>query len=379
MAQIHIPAVFMRGGTSKGMFFMADNLPLERVQQDAIFLQSLGSPDVYGRQLNGMGGGVSSLSKAVILSKSTSPDIDIEYNFAQISVGTADVDYSTTCGNLSSAVGPFSIDHGLIEATGRMTLVRIRSVNTGKIYHAHIPTNDGKFDEQGSFTIPGVSGAGSQIRLDYLDPGGATTGFLLPTGNVSDIIHLKGEDPIEVSIIDASTGQVVVAIDRFGLSGAEQVGELEANKELMMLLDRLRRACGVLMGLASSPKDVPLGNPRIALVAPLTPYKTLADQSIQQGDAHLSTRITSMGQIHRVMPLTGAMCLGVACRIKGSVANKLAGDTTGDLLFANPSGVLPVDANVVFENEEWVAKSVTVYRTARALMEGNVLIPNTYT
>ena len=379
MAQIHIPAVFMRGGTSKGMFFMADNLPLERVQQDAIFLQSLGSPDVYGRQLNGMGGGVSSLSKAVILSKSTSPDIDIEYNFAQISVGTADVDYSTTCGNLSSAVGPFSIDHGLIEATGRMTLVRIRSVNTGKIYHAHIPTNDGKFDEQGSFTIPGVSGAGSQIRLDYLDPGGATTGFLLPTGNVSDIIHLKGEDPIEVSIIDASTGQVVVAIDRFGLSGAEQVDELEANKELMMLLDRLRRACGVLMGLASSPKDVPLGNPRIALVAPLTPYKTLADQSIQQGDAHLSTRITSMGQIHRVMPLTGAMCLGVACRIKGSVANKLAGDTTGDLLFANPSGVLPVDANVVFENEEWVAKSVTVYRTARALMEGNVLIPNTYT
>jgi 2-methylaconitate cis-trans-isomerase PrpF len=260
-----------------------------------------------------------------------------------------------------------------------MTLVRIRSVNTGKIYHAHIPTNDGKFDEQGSFTIPGVSGAGSQIRLDYLDPGGATTGFLLPTGNVSDIIHLKGEDPIEVSIIDASTGQVVVAIDRFGLSGAEQVDELEANKELMMLLDRLRRACGVLMGLASSPKDVPLGNPRIALVAPLTPYKTLADQSIQQGDAHLSTRITSMGQIHRVMPLTGAMCLGVACRIKGSVANKLAGDTTGDLLFANPSGVLPVDANVVFENEEWVAKSVTVYRTARALMEGNVLIPNTYT
>jgi 2-methylaconitate cis-trans-isomerase PrpF len=379
MAQIHIPAVFMRGGTSKGMFFMADNLPLERVQQDAIFLQSLGSPDVYGRQLNGMGGGVSSLSKAVILSKSNSPDIDIEYNFAQISVGTADVDYSTTCGNLSSAVGPFSIDHGLIEATGRMTLVRIRSVNTGKIYHAHIPTNDGKFDEQGSFTIPGVSGAGSQIRLDYLDPGGATTGFLLPTGNVSDIIHLKGEDPIEVSIIDASTGQVVVAIDRFGLSGAEQVDELEANKELMMLLDRLRRACGVLMGLASSPKDVPLGNPRIALVAPLTPYKTLADQSIQQGDAHLSTRITSMGHIHRVMPLTGAMCLGVACRIKGSVANKLAGDTTGDLLFANPSGVLPVDANVVFENEEWVAKSVTVYRTARALMEGNVLIPNTYT
>jgi 2-methylaconitate cis-trans-isomerase PrpF len=379
MVQKRIPAVFMRGGTSKGVFFMANDLPLEKAQQNTIFLQALGSPDVYGRQLNGMGGGVSSLSKVVILSKSTSPYIDIEYNFAQISVGTSDVDYSTTCGNLSSAVGPFSIDHGLIEATGRMTLVRIRSVNTGKIYHAHIPTNDGKFDEQGSFSIPGVSGPGSQIQLDYLDPGGATTGFLLPTGNVSDIIHLKGEDPIEVSIIDASTGQVVVAIERFGLTGSEQVDELESNKELMTLLDRLRRACGVLMGLASLPKDVPLGNPRIALVAPFIPYKTLAGQVIQPGDAHLSTRITSMGQIHRAMPLTGAMCLGVACRVKGSVANKLVNKMTGDCLFANPSGVLPVNANVVFENGKWVAKSVTVYRTARALMEGNILIPNTYT
>ena len=379
MAQKHIPAVFMRGGTSKGVFFMADDLPLKRAQQDTLFLQTLGSPDVYGRQLNGMGGGVSSLSKVVVISKSTSPDIDIDYNFAQISVGTSAVDYSTTCGNLSSAVGPFSIDHGLVKSTGSMTLVRIRSVNTGKIYHAHIPTNNGKFDEQGSFTIPGVSGAGSQIRLDYLDPGGATTGFLLPTGNVSDIIHLKGEDPIEVSIIDACTGQIVVEIQRFGLSGAEQVDELETNKTLMKLLDRLRRACGVLMGLASSPEDVPLGNPRIALVASLIPYETLAEQSIKPGDAHLSTRITSMGQIHRAMPLTGAMCLGVACQIKGSVANKLVDSKTNDLLFSNPSGVLPVNANVVFENGQWVAKSVTVYRTARALMEGSILIPNTFT
>ena len=376
MAQTQIPAVFMRGGSSKGVFFIADDLPLERGQQDLIFLQAVGSPDMYGRQLNGMGGGVSSLSKVVILSKSTLPNIDIEYNFAQVSIGTADVDYSTTCGNLSSAVGPFSIDNGLIQATGSMTLVRVRSVNTGKIYHAHIPTKNGKFDELGSFTIPGVSSAGSQIRLDYLDPGGATTGALLPTGNVSDIIHLKGEDPIEVSIVDASTGQVVVAAERFGLSGAEQVDELEANKVLMALLDRLRKACGVLMGISSSPEGVPLGNPRVALIAPLTPYKTLADQSVQPGEAHLSARVTSMGQIHRGMPLTGAMCLGVACRVKGSVANNMVDNTAGDLLFANPSGVLPVNANVVFENGEWVAKSVTVYRTARALMEGNILIPS---
>jgi len=377
MTQLRIPAVFMRGGSSKGVFFKADDLPQDRNQKDRIFLKTLGSPDAYGRQLNGMGGGVSSLSKAVILSKSTSPDIDIEYNFAQIAVGAKDVDYSTTCGNLSSAVGPFAIDHGLVEATGDMTRVRVRSVNTGKTYHAYVPTLNGCFNEHGSFDIPGVSGTGSQIRLDYLDPGGATTGALLPTGNVRDIIQLDGEAPIEVSIVDASTGQIVVAAERFGLSGAEQVDELEANKKLMALLDRLRRACGVLMGLATSPDQVPLGNPRIALIAPLIPYQTLAGETVQPDAAHLSARITSMGQIHRVMPLTGAMCLGVACRIKGSVAYEHVGEASDDLLFANPSGVLPVDADVQLLGAHWVAKSVTVYRTARALMEGFVLIPNT--
>ena len=377
MTQLRIPAVFMRGGSSKGVFFKADDLPQDRNQKDRIFLKTLGSPDAYGRQLNGMGGGVSSLSKAVILSKSTSPDIDIEYNFAQIAVGAKDVDYSTTCGNLSSAVGPFAIDHGLVEATGDMTRVRVRSVNTGKTYHAYVPTLNGCFNEYGSFDIPGVSGTGSQIRLDYLDPGGATTGALLPTGNVRDIIQLDGEAPIEVSIVDASTGQIVVAAERFGLSGAEQVDELEANKKLMALLDRLRRACGVLMGLATSPDQVPLGNPRIALIAPLIPYQTLAGETVQPDAAHLSARITSMGQIHRVMPLTGAMCLGVACRIKGSVAYEHVGEASDDLLFANPSGVLPVDADVQLLGAHWVAKSVTVYRTARALMEGFVLVPNT--
>ena len=377
MTQLRIPAVFMRGGSSKGVFFKADDLPQDRNQKDRIFLKTLGSPDAYGRQLNGMGGGVSSLSKAVILSKSTSPDIDIEYNFAQIAVGAKDVDYSTTCGNLSSAVGPFAIDHGLVEATGDMTRVRVWSVNTGKTYHAYVPTLNGCFNEHGSFDIPGVSGTGSQIRLDYLDPGGATTGALLPTGNVRDIIQLDGEAPIEVSIVDASTGQIVVAAERFGLSGAEQVDELEANKKLMALLDRLRRACGVLMGLATSPDQVPLGNPRIALIAPLIPYQTLAGETVQPDAAHLSARITSMGQIHRVMPLTGAMCLGVACRIKGSVAYEHVGEASDDLLFANPSGVLPVDADVQLLGAHWVAKSVTVYRTARALMEGFVLVPNT--
>lgn len=377
MVQKRIPAVFMRGGSSKGVFFKADDLPTDRNQQDHIFLQTLGSSDAYGRQLNGMGGGVSSLSKAVVLSKSTSPDIDIEYNFAQVSIDTMDVDYSTTCGNLSSAVGPFSIDQGLVDATGEMTRVRVRSVNTGKTYHAYVPTKNGQFNEQGSFGIPGVSGAGSQIRLDYLDPGGATTGRLLPTGNVRDEILLDGEAPIEVSIIDASTGQIIVAAERFGLSGAEQVDELEADKKLMALLDRLRRACGVLMGLATLPGEVPLGNPRIALIAPVTSYQTLAGETVPPNAAHLSARITSMGQIHRVMPLTGAMCLGVACRIKGSIAHEQVGETSGDLLFANPSGVLPVNADVQIIDGQWVAKSVTVYRTARALMEGTVLIPNT--
>jgi len=376
MTQRKIPAVFMRGGTSKGLFFRADDLPADRSTWHRIFLDAMGSPDSYGRQLNGMGGGVSSLSKAVVLSQSAHDGIDIDYDFYQVDVASAVVDTSTTCGNLSSAVGPFAVDAGLVPAQGDVTPVRIRSVNTGKNYIAHVPTAEGCFDENGGFAIPGVSGTGSKIRLDYIDPGGATTGRLLPTGNAVDVISLPGDGDFEVSLVDASTASVIVAAERLGLDGTETVDALEADRGLMARLDVLRRHGAVKMGLARTPADAALGNPRVAIVAPTRPYRTLSGETVETGDAHIAARITSMGQIHRVLPLTGAMCLAVACRITGTVSQRIAGDVDGELLLANPSGVLPVDAAVTQGNGPWSANTVTVYRTARALMEGSVLVPD---
>jgi len=326
--------------------------------------------------MNGMGGGVSSLSKAVVLSQSAHDGIDIDYDFYQVDVASAVVDTSTTCGNLSSAVGPFAVDAELVPAQGNVTPVRIRSVNTGKDYIAHVPTAEGCFDENGGFAIPGVSGTGSKIRLDYIDPGGATTGRLLPTGNAVDVISLPGDGDFEVSLVDASTASVIVAAKRLGLDGTETVDALEADAGLMARLEGLRRHGAVQMGLARTPADAALGNPRVAIVAPTRPYRTLSGETVETGDAHIAARITSMGQIHRVLPLTGAMCLAVACRITGSVSQRIAGDVDGELLLANPSGVLPVDAAVTQGNGPWSANTVTVYRTARALMEGSVLVPD---
>jgi len=370
-----IPAVFMRGGTSKGLFFRADDLPADRLEWRRIFLDAMGSPDSYGRQLNGMGGGVSSLSKVVVLSKSADEGIDIDYDFYQIDIASAVVDTSTTCGNLSSAVGPFAIDTGLVPTEGDVTLVRVRSVNTGKDYIAHVPTADGRFSEGGGFSIPGVSGTGSRIRLDYVDPGGATSGRLLPTGNAVDVISLPGDGDFEVSLVDASTANVIVAAERLGLDGTETVDVLEADTGLMSRLEDLRRYAAVKMGLADRPVAAALGNPRVAIVAPPRPYRDLSGETVDAGAAHIAARITSMGQVHRVLPLTGAMCLAVACRITGTVCQRIANDVSGELLLANPSGILPVDADVTQEDDLWAAKTVTVYRTARALMEGSVLVP----
>jgi len=375
MTQRKIPAVFMRGGSSKGLFFRADDLPADRDAWHRIFVDAMGSPDSYGRQLNGMGGGVSSLSKAVVISKSTHDGIDIDYDFYQVDITSTVVDTSTTCGNLSSAVGPFAVDAGLFPAQGDTTPVRIRSVNTGKDYIAHVPTADGRFSESGGFVIPGVSGTGSKIRLDYLDPGGATTGRLLPTGNVVDVLSIPGDGEFEVSLVDASTASVIVAAERLDLDGTETVDALEADRGLMGRLDELRRLAAVKMGLAETPAEVALGNPRVAIVAPPRPYQTLSGEAVGSDDAHVAARITSMGQVHRVLPLTGAMCLAVACRITGTVSQRIAGVVDGELLLANPSGVLPVNADVIQEDGLWTAKTVTVYRTARALMEGSVLVP----
>jgi 2-methylaconitate isomerase len=380
MAQIRIPATYMRGGSSKGVFFHRADLPAEPAAWDEVFLRTIGSPDPYGRQLNGMGGGVSSVSKAVIIGEPSRPDADVDYTFAQVAVGQPKVDYASNCGNLSSAVGPFAIDtglmtHSLVKPGGQARQVLIHNTNSGKIIRSTVPLEDGLARVEGDFEIPGVGGTGARIQLDFLDPGGTTTGALLPTGNPVDTVTVDGAGEFEMSMIDSSVPCVFLDAARFGLTGSETVAELEAQPELMELVEKIRCVAAVHMGLAKTPSDAPGSAPKLGLVARPAAYKTLAGEVVLPEAADLSARIWSMGQVHRALPLTGAMCLAVACRIPGTVCHGLMTRGEGDVRLANPSGVLPLDARVEVLNDGVNALQVTAYRTARTLMEGNILIP----
>lgn len=367
MAQRWIPAVFMRGGTSKGLFFEEHVLPPDPQERDAFFLVAMGSPDRYGRQLNGMGGGLSSLSKAVIVAPSSRTDVDVDYTFAQVAVDEPVVDYASNCGNLASAVGPFAVDQHLLAPADGITTVRMFNTNTEKVIHAHFDVADGHARVDGDLTIPGVSGAGAPIKLDFLDPGGSRTGALLPTGAVND--HLNtGRRPIGVSLVDAANPVVFVSAHTVGLHGSETVAELEANPTVLTLLDQLRRQAAVAMGLCDHPEDAPLSNPKVAIVAPPATYTTLDGTMIAKSDYDISVRTISSGQVHRAIPVTGALCTAVARKLSGTLVAELAPDTGTALRIGSPSGVFATDADI----DAGYARSASLYRTCRRLMQGSV-------
>jgi 2-methylaconitate cis-trans-isomerase PrpF len=376
MDQAFIPAIFMRGGSSKGVFFHARDLPADRVAQDAIFLAVLGSPDPYGRQLDGMGGGISSLSKAVIIGPPTHPDADVDYLFAQVAVDKPIVDWSSNCGNLSSAVGPFAVDEGLVRVADGEALLRIHQVNTKRIIHARFPVQGGKAVTAGDFTMAGVAGRGARIRLDFLAPGGGATGHLLPTGKPKDTLQHEGRAYV-ASLIDAANACVFLDAHELGLTGTESPDAIEADPARMALLDALRRQAGVMMGLAARPEAVGLALPKIAVVAPPAAYGALDGASFTADSHDIAVRMISMERAHRAVPLTGAMCLGVASRIPGSVPHRLAGKPAraDETRVANPSGILSVGAEVREGAAGWFAESAVVYRSARRLMQGAVAVP----
>lgn len=379
MHQRSIPAVFMRGGTSKGLFFHARDLPPARSERDAIFRAAIGSPDPYERQLNGMGGGISSLSKVVVIAPSERPGIDIDFTFAQVDVVSELVDYSATCGNLSSAVGPFALDEGLVAATGDETLVRVYNTNTDKAYEACFAVDDGRAAVTGDFIIPGVAGSGARIRLDFLDPGGAGTGRLMPTGRPVDNLDVPGLGRIRCSLIDSTNACVFVAAADVGLQGNELPEDLERQLEPLQRLQAIRAAAGVVMGYGDTVDDVMRQSksaPKIAVVAPPCDAVGLDGRRQAAADMDLSVRMISMGRPHRAVPLSGGLCLAVAARIEGSVPFTAAGNRNGDLRLGTPSGVLPVAAEVSYQNGAWHAERAVVYRTARRLMEGSVLVPS---
>ncbi len=360
-----IPAVYMRGGTSRCLVFHEKDLPHPGPPLDRILLGALGSPDPYGRQLNGMGGGISSLSKACIIAPSTHPDAQVDYTFAQVEVKNAIVDYKGNCGNCSSAVGPFAIDEGLVEVTGSLTKVRVHNTNTKKIIVAHVPVKDGEAAVDGDFELAGVAGRGARIALDFLDPGGAGTGRLLPTGKTREVI-----DGIEASLVDVTNAMVFVRAKDLGIAGTESPMAIDADAALSARLERIRVEAGARMGITGS-----AAAPKIALVAAPTPFTALDGVAYEPDGVDVIGRVMSMGNCHRAFALTAAMCLGVAARVEGTVVHELTAGRTGDVKLGHPSGVLPIAATVKTKDGAPWAEKVTVYRTARRLMEGFVRVP----
>jgi 2-methylaconitate isomerase len=377
MPLLALPAVFMRGGTSRAIMFHQRDLP-DRSAWDPVFLAAMGSPDPNGRQLNGMGGGVSSLSKVCVLAPSARDDADIDYTFAQVQIREAAVDYRGNCGNMSSAVGPFAVDEGLLRPNGDSATVRIFNTNTNRIIRAQFPLADGRTAVDGSLAIPGVAGTGAPIRLDFLSPGGATTGKLLPTGHVTDWLDIPGHGPLEVSLIDAANACVFVRATDLGLTGTELPDAVEANAPLLALLQRIRRAGSVAMGIAPDEEAAARinGVPFIAFVSPAQTAPTLAGEPIHTAQVDLTARFISSGQPHRALPLTGSLCTAVAARIEGTVVHQmLSGASSEAIRIGMPSGILNVDADVAMSKNGWVANSGAFYRTARRLFDGRVHVP----
>jgi 2-methylaconitate cis-trans-isomerase PrpF len=379
MKQLKIPAVFMRGGTSNAIVFNAKDLPADRARWDEIFLAAIGSPDPYGRQLDGMGGGVSSLSKVCVVGPSSRPDADIDYTFAQVQVKEAKVEYGANCGNMSSAMGPFAVDEGLVKVSGQDALVRVHNTNTKKLIWARFPLDDGQAAVDGDLAIPGVAGTGAPVKLEFREPGGATTGKLLPTGNVVDMLNVEGYGKVRVSMVDAANACVFVSAADLGIEGTEMPDEIDADAGLLKKLSAIRIAASVAMGVTNSAEEAAkrAAVPFIGFVSPPQDAKTLTGESIKAASVDLTGRMMSNGQPHRALPLTCSLCMAVAARLEGSVvhqAARRADNPEAEIRIAMPSGVLTVAASVRKLEGQWHAAQGAFYRTQRRLFEGHVVV-----
>jgi len=369
----------MRGGTSNAIVFNAKDLPRDRAEWDPIFLAAIGSPDPYGRQLDGMGGGVSSLSKVCVVGPPTRDDADIDYTFAQVQVKEAKVDYGGNCGNMSSAVGPFAVDEGLVKASGPEALVRIHNTNTKKIIWSRFPLDGGMAAVDGDLAIPGVPGTGAPVKLEFREPGGATTGRLLSTGNVADTLDVPGFGEVVVSMVDAANACVFARADDLGVKGTELPEEIDADRGLLGKLAAIRIAASVAMGIAGSAEEAARNAmvPFVGFVSPPQDARTLSGETLEGTKVDLTARMLSNGQAHRALPLTASLCIAVAARLPGSVvfnAMRPAAGPESEIRIAMPSGVLTVAATVRKVEGAWHAEQGAFFRTQRRMFEGHVLV-----
>lgn len=375
-----IPCFWMRGGTSKAGCFIETDLPDSMTEQNDILCRVYGSDDPSGRQINGIGGGTSTTSKAMIIDKRVGELNGINYTFCQVDVSTHQVDRKGNCGNISSAVGPFAIEAGLVdEITEPVTKVNIFNTNTKKTIVSYVPVKNGKVVYRGDYAISGVPGTGAQIRLDFVSPAGAVTGKLLPTGNVRDLIDIPEYGKIEVSIVDAANPLVFVRAADLGITGHEMPADVDGNPELLNHMLAIREAAAVLIGLAKNREDAKLNSqavPKFCFIAQPDNYTSLAGEKIAKQDIDIQARMLSMGKLHPVLAITGGICIGVAAKIPGTLVHEIVGTTAekDELNIGHCSGVLSVGAKVDVSAEDIQVLNGTVYRTARVLMKGAVEI-----
>lgn len=393
-----IRAAFVRGGTSKGLFFTDNELPLAIpdagvtgvVEQsalrrrDAVLCAALGSPDPFRRQLDGLGGGASSLSKAVIVGRSGRASIDLDYTFAQVPVNGTEVDYSGNCGNLSSGVVPFALASGLLARPDGLQHFSLFNTNTNKVVQVRLDVSGGQAAVSGVFSLPGVAGTGSLIELVYPDPGGSRTSSVLPTGLPAETLSVLGHT-VRVSIVDATIPLVIVQAAEIGLTGAELPALIEVKRETMALLEELRRAGAVRVGLCANASSAPLAVPKVAIVSPRSETMLLSGDTQTRDSADLIARTISMERVHGAVPGTVAMCLAAAAAIPGTVvAEFLPEDHETDagtlsIRIGTPSGVVAASAtpglNAASPNTgvPYIAET-SLARTARVLMRGQVAI-----
>jgi 2-methylaconitate cis-trans-isomerase PrpF len=370
-----LPCSIYRGGTSKGVFFMKDVLPENDEELKEVLLKVMGSPDV--RQINGLGGSVSTTSKVAIISKEEKEDWDVNYTFAQVSVDKPVVSYAGNCGNISSAVGVYAIENNLVEVTSPITIVKVYNTNTKKLIYEHVPTPDGKITYRGDFAISGVPGTGAKIELEFMNPAGSFTGKLLPTGNAVDILNVEGVGQVEVSIVDAANPLVYIDSKVVNLKGTESPDEIDSTKDMLTLLEKIRGEAAVKIGLVKEwqyAATVSPGVPKLTLVSAPQDYKTVSGNNIKEEEYDLSVRMMSMQKAHKTIALTGALCTAAACVIDGSIPNRLLGAEVvkNDLKLGHGDGIIDVSINYEKDENNIAINSVSSHRTSRKIMTGTV-------
>ena len=365
-----IPAVVMRGGTSRGLFLHAADVPADRGARDQLLLDVMGSP--HPLQVDGLGGGHSSTSKVMVVSPSDIPDVDVDYLFAQVSVRTPVVDYAGNCGNLTAAVAHFAVEEGLVNAQAPVTDVRLRNLNTGAIIIASVEVEDGAPKVEGTCVIAGVNRPGAPITTTYLDPGGAIFDSTLPTGSLRDVIEVPGVGPVELSIVDVTNPMIFVGAADLGLTGSDDPAVVNGQPDTLDRVEAVRATCAVMLGLAATAEEATASRPSQPKIAVLAP------PSSAEPGADISARAFSMQRMHHAFPVTGLMCLAAAAAIPGTIPNEMATRTGSDpsrTTVAHAAGLSAVKADVETQDEAPAVRSVSIDRTARRLMQGEAFIP----